>query len=209
MNEPCGRSRTANRYAAFNNGARACALNQKQIFVVDDSDTMREQHWDRVVELVYALGYLAKSADPDSVELFFTSRPTEPKKSSGKGITPLVRLVKEHRRTSPVGVCNMENNLGPILDHVKNSLKSQKRPKFLQRNRRGTNVYILTDAIWEGGTEVRCGVEEPIKSLRRTMIELGKTRATVALQFIQLGDNAVGEARLGYLDDTLGKELNL
>lgn len=181
-----------------------------QIFVVDDSDTMRDQHWDRVIELVKTLGYLVKSADPDGVvELFFTSRPTEPRKSGGKEISSLVRWLKEHPQTSRAGVCNMENRLGPILEHVKSGLKSSKRPKLFQRSRRGTNVYILTDAIWEGGTEVKCGVEEPIKSLRKAMLELGKTRATVALQFIQLGDDTLGEERLAYLDDTLGTELNL
>lgn len=170
---------------------------------------MRDQHWGRVVEVLHALGYLVKSADPDGVELFLTSCPTERKKSGGKEITSLVRSLADHRKTPHVGICNMENSLGPVLEHVKNSLKSQKRPRILQRNRRGTNVYILTDAIWEGGAEVTCGVEEPIKSLRKAMIDMDKTRATVALQFIQFGDNALGEERLRYLDDTLGKELDL
>lgn len=184
-------------------------LNFRQIFVVDDSDTMRDQHWDRVVDVLQALGYLVKSADPDGVELFLTSRPTEPKKSGGREITSLVRSLEDHRKTPHVGICNMENSLGPILEHVKSSLKSQKRPKILQRNRRGTNVYILTDAIWEGGADVKCGVEEPIKNLRKAMIDMSKTRATVSLQFIQFGDDPLGKERLRYLDDTLGKELNL
>lgn len=179
-----------------------------QIFVVDDSNTMRKHHWPQVVEAVQALGYLVKHADPDGVELFFTSRPWKPKKSGGKEITSLVRSLEEHGPKRPEGPCNMESSLGPILDHVKNGLT--KGSMFRQQtNRRGINVYILTDGIWQGGTDIRCGVEEPIKNLSKMMQELGKNRTTVALQFIQLGDDVVGEERLRYLDDTLGNQLDL
>lgn len=170
---------------------------------------MRRQHWDRVVEVVRALGYLVKTADPDGVELFFTSRPTDSKRSGVKETSSLILALNDHSQTPYVGTCNMENSLGPILDLAISSLKSQRRPKFLQRNRRGTNVYILTDAVWEGGSEVQCGVEEPIKNLKKSMTDMGKTRATVALQFIQFGHDALGSQRLRYLDDTLGKEIDL
>lgn len=169
---------------------------------------MRRHHWDQVVKVVHALGYLVKHADPDGVELFFTSRPTKAKKSGAKEITSLVRSLEEHGRKRPEGPCNMENSLGPILDHVKSGLT--KGSMFRQQtSRRGISVYILTDAIWQGGTELRCGVEEPIKNLSRTMQELGKHRTTVALQFIQFGDDLLGEKRLRYLDDTLGSQLDL
>lgn len=183
-------------------------LNHEQIFVVDDSNTMRKHHWHQVVDAVQALGYLVKHADPDGVELFYTSRPTKPKKSGAKEITTLVLSLEEHGRKPPEGPCNMEHSLGPILEHAKNGLTKGSMFRK-QTNRRGVNVYILTDAIWEGGTEVRCGVEEPIKSLSKTMQDLGKNRTSVALQFIQFGDDALGEQRLRYLDDTLGKQLDL
>lgn len=169
---------------------------------------MRKHHWAQVVDAVQALGYLVKHADPDGVELFYTSRPRKAKKSGGKEITSLVRSLEEHGRKPPEGPCNMEHSLGPILEHAKNSLT--KGSLFRQQtNRRDINVYILTDAIWEGGTDVCCGVEEPIKSLSKTMQDLGKNRTSVALQFIQFGDDALGEQRLRYLDDTLGKQLDL
>lgn len=184
-------------------------LRQQQIFVIDDSTSMRTQHWDKVVETVYALGYLVKSADPDGVELFLTSRPSKVKRGAPKEIGSLVRFLREQSQQAQIGNCNMENSLSPILEHVKSGLKNSKIPKLFQRSRRGTNVYILTDAIWEGGTRIQCGVEEPITGLVNTMRALGKTRTTVALQFIQFGDNEVGKQRLQYLDDTLGKELKL
>lgn len=169
---------------------------------------MRKHHWSQVIDAVKALGYLVKHADPDGVELFFTSAPTKPKKSGGREISSIVRWVDEHERTRPGGPCNMESRLGPILEHVKSGLT--KAPRFLQQtNRLGTNVYVLTDAIWEGGPDVQCGVEEPIKDLSRTMQVLGKTRTTVALQFIQFGDDALGKERLRYLDEELGKQLHL
>jgi hypothetical protein len=170
---------------------------------------MRKHHWEDVVRAVKALGYLVKHADPDGVELFFTSRPTKPKKSGAKETNSLVRCVEDQPRASLAGPCNMELSLGTILEHVKHGLKPKGSRFRQQANRRGVNVYILTDAIWEGGTEVKCGVEEPIKGLRNEMEDLRKTRTTVALQFIQFGDDAVGTERLRYLDDTLGEELNL
>lgn len=197
-----------NRYDPLVTEPSGFMLNEGQIFVVDDSDTMRTQHWDKVIEAVLALGYLVKPADPDGMELFLTSDPARCKKS--RDSNGLVRTLEDHQRTSSVGACNMENSLSPIFDHVKNGLKSKKRANFLPRTqRRGTNVYILTDAIWEGGEEVTCGVERPIKNLTTRMRELGKDRTTVALQFIQFGNDALGKERLRYLDDTLGDELDL
>lgn len=170
---------------------------------------MRKHHWDQVVKVVHALGYLVKHADPDGVELFFTSRPTaKAKKSGAKEITSLVQCLKEHGQKHPEGPCNMEYSLGPIVEHVKKALAKGSMLRQ-QKDRRGISVYILTDAIWQGGTEVRCGVEEPIKNLSRKMQELGKNRTTVALQFIQFGDDSLGEQRLRYLDDTLGSQLDL
>ncbi|KAJ0122084.1 hypothetical protein J7T55_002596 [Diaporthe amygdali] len=129
--------------------------NREQIFVVDDSDTMRTHHWDKVIEAVLALGYLVKPADPDGMELFLTSDPAKCKKS--RDSNGLVRTLEDHQRTSFVGACNMENSLSPIFDHVKNGLKN---------------------------------------------------RTTVALQFIQFGNDALGKERLRYLDDTLGEQLD-
>lgn len=169
---------------------------------------MRKNHWNEVIDAVKALGYLVKHADPDGVELFVTSGSAKLKKSGTKEISTVVRSLAQHERTPLGGPCNMESSLGPILEHVKSNLA--KGPGFLQQtNRRGINVYILTDAIWEGGPDVQCGVEEPIKDLSRTMKALGKTRTTVALQFIQFGDDALGKERLRYLDEELGKQLDL
>lgn len=169
---------------------------------------MRRHHWNHVIDTVKALGYLVKHADPNGVELFVTSNPTKPRKSGAKEISTLVRWLEEPERTRPGGPCNMESSLSSILEYVKTGLT--KGSGFLQQmNRRGTSVYILTDAIWEGGTETQCGVEEPIKDLRRVMQSLGKARTTVALQFIQFGSDALGEKRLRYLDDELGKEIDL
>ncbi|KAG8164294.1 hypothetical protein KVR01_006212 [Diaporthe batatas] len=180
---------------------------REQIFVIDDSETMRQNHWDDVIDTVKALGYLVKHADPNGVELFVTSNPTRPRKSGAREISTLVRWLDNPERRYPGGPCNMESSLSSILDHVKSGLK--KGPGFFQQtNRRGTSVYILTDAIWEGGTRKQCGVEDPIKDLVRKMQKLCKTRTTVALQFIQFGDDPLGKQRLQYLDDTLGKILD-
>lgn len=169
---------------------------------------MRKYHWKQVIKAVKALGYLVKHAELDGVDLFFTSSSTKPEKSGIRESTTLVRSLEEHERTPAGGPCNMESSLGPILEHVKSRVTKVSR--FRQQKKcRGINVYILTDAIWEGGTGVQCGVEEPIKDLRRTMQALGKTRAAVFLQFIQFGDDTLGRERLRYLDEELGKQLDL
>ncbi|KAI7774825.1 hypothetical protein LA080_007757 [Diaporthe eres] len=119
---------------------------REQIFVVDDSSTMRRNHWDQVVKVVHALGYLVKHVDPDGVELFFTSRPAKAKKSGAKEITSLVRSLEEHGRKRPEGPCNMENSLGPIWEHVKSSLT--KGSMFRQQtNRHGIMTLWITDTV--------------------------------------------------------------
>lgn len=180
---------------------------------------MRTEHWKDVCETFEALSCLATEADPNSIELFLTSNPTKQEKPSKFNSQSLVQFLSKKSTTEPVGFCNMESSLSTVFEDIKDGLEGTsssssnwKKPTALfskPTRARGVNVYIFTDGVWEGGDKIKCGVEGSITSLIKRMQRFGKDRTYVALQFIQFGNNELGEARLDYLDNELGKELNL
>lgn len=174
---------------------------------------MKEKHWDTVVDTFKALSYLVKKADPNGIDLVLTSKPDTGEKSGRNETKTLVGVLEAEKRQRSIAPCNMEISLAKVLTTVKKKLGvTPSRIKLLGRNNdvKGVNVYIFTDAVWEGGNDEACGVEEPIRDLirfMRTDSRLGRT--SVALQFIQFGDDDLAERRLAYLDDELGRELQL
>lgn len=181
---------------------------------------MRSQHWKDVCDTFEALSYLATEADPNGIELFLASNPTNKEKPSKFNPQKhLVQFLKKQSTNAPVGSCNMESSLSTVFDDIKDGLKGtsnnssswRKRAAFFSKTTRprGVNVYILTNGVWEGGDKIKCGVERPITTLIQQMQRFGKDRTYVALQFIQFGNDDLGKARLDYLDNELGKELNL
>lgn len=170
------------------------------------------EHWNRVVTTTKALAYLVKSADPDGIiELSLTSSPEKPHKTGKNETSSLLTLLEKHGSRSSPGsrACNMEHVLGILLKRVRAAHLLPKETFYKKTvDPRPLNVYILTDAIWEG-REVKCGVDLPIRNLMSFMKEKGLDRTFVALQFIQFGSDELGKKRLQYLDNDLGKELKL
>lgn len=160
---------------------------------------MRKHHWNDVIRTFKALGYLVKSVHPNGIELFLTSMPWKSEGKRKKARKKLISFLEGCANQSDSGNCNMEDSLGRILEQVKSSLSAQ----------RYFNVYIFTDAVWEPSEEIVCGVDVPIRSLVTEMKRLNLMRTHLALQFIRFGDDEIGRNRLRYLDDDLGKELEL
>lgn len=190
-----------------------------QIFIIDDSNTMRAKHWGNVCKTFEALSYMTKAADPNGIELVLTSNPTEPETEAQGRTQKLVRFLNAQNTRDRPGSCNMEDSLSTVFERIKAGLgggaatsSSRKSLTFSLRRStqaRGVNVYIFTDGVWEGGDETKCGVEGPITTLIKQMKSAGKDRTYVALQFIQFGDDRLGEERLDCLDNELGRELAL
>lgn len=126
-----------------------------------------------------ALAYLVKSVDPKGIELVSTPSPHF-NKSGKKKISGLVMKLENQGPSHRAGTCNMESSLSPVFDEVKARLVS--RGSFLSGSRRpvrGANVYIFTDAIWEGGDEVICGVQSSVEISTKLMKDNGKDRTSV------------------------------
>lgn len=55
--------------------------------------------------------------------------------------------------------------------------------------------------VWQATNTVKCGVENPIKNLVKTMDDSRLGRTSVSLQFIRFGEDGLGKERLRYLDN--------
>lgn len=130
-----------------------------------------------------ALAYLGKSGDPNGkIELSLTSSPDKIHKTGKNENSSLSALLEQQRSKSSPGRCNMEHVLGTLLQRVKEDLSPRETLMSFKRAvpARPVNIYILTDAIWEG-REIHCGVDGPIRSLTTFMKKQGLDRTFVAL----------------------------
>lgn len=167
-----------------------------QLIIVDDAESMKD-HLSQIIPVAEAMISLAKNADPDGVELVFTSKPTEVKKKSfftfkSETDNLVEKILARFGKDKLPGSTNMENKLGTIL-------------KRIGRTAKPTSVYVLTDGVWMQSNEPGGGVENPIKTLISTLRRGGQTRDFVTIQFIQFGDSQTGRDRLAWLDDELPK----
>lgn len=173
-----------------------------QIFVIDDSPSMKATHWHDVVRTFKALASLAKKADRNGIDLILTSRPDDARSGRRNKTQDLVDLLNGEGSKVHGDACNMETSLGTVLKRVKDLAGR----KLFGRTPKDVNVYIFTDVLWQVGDDIKCGVENPIRNLTKFMIDNGRDRTSVALQFIQFGDDELGEKRLAYLDDDPDRE---
>lgn len=171
--------------------------NRDQLFVIDDSLSMRE-HKDHLYQTCRALIALAAKVDPDRVEMVFTSNPTNFIKDRPRlfkngpnllrgGPNHMVGKIRSHfEKSTSMNGTNMEAKMGQILTRVGDSMKE-------------TSVYVMTDGVWEPSTLPGGCVEFPIKTLVRRLIESSRDRAFITLQFIRFGHSSVGAEACGIL----------
>jgi hypothetical protein len=152
-----------------------------------------QEHWLQVLKAFEVLAYLVKDADPDRVELYFTNSDLS---SQHKSRPKLLRLLQSVQTKGQGG---MELSLSRILDRC---IRPGLLNPMLGRIKRGSNIYVLTDGIWNGEDETLCGIDEAIMRIAANMT----TRNSIGIQFIQFGDNQIGTRRLQLLDDRLGQK---
>ncbi|KAK6206549.1 hypothetical protein LQW54_007619 [Pestalotiopsis sp. IQ-011] len=167
-----------------------------QLFVIDDAESMK-RHLSSLKSVAEAMISLAKKADPDGVELIFTSKPKEVKRKSfftfKSETDDLVKqIIARFGKDRLPGSTSMENKLGVILDRI-------------DWTGSRTSVYVLTDGVWMDSDDPGGGVENPIKSLVSRLKRHHRMRDAVTIQFIQFGDDQRGSDRLAWLDDELPK----
>ncbi|ETS74006.1 hypothetical protein PFICI_13872 [Pestalotiopsis fici W106-1] len=165
-----------------------------QVFVIDDAEPMKA-HLSDIIHMAGAMISLAKKADPNGVELIFTSAPDDVKKKSRFSFQSETRHLVDRinarfrNKTLPKNT-HMEDRLGTVLERI-------------ARNEKQTSVYVLTDGVWQESDEPGGGVENPIKNLISSLNDGKRNRTAVTIQFIQFGNDAEGRKRLEWLDDEL------
>ncbi|RFN47668.1 serine/threonine protein kinase [Fusarium flagelliforme] len=143
----------------------------------------RDQYRDRVKMAARVIGYVAKPADDDGMEVYSASgtakKPRKCKNSSQ------IEIAVDKMETVE-GKCDM----GACIDHVldKVLVDGQVKP---------TSIYIYTDGAWEPGTNVKRVVYRAIEHLYKR----GQSTRTIMLQFVQFGHDPHGTELLSFLDN--------
>ncbi|KAI9793927.1 MAG: hypothetical protein M1816_007179 [Peltula sp. TS41687] len=184
---------------------RNISANVSQVFLIDDSTSMRD-HWKEVVKLFTTLAYIVKESDPDGLELCFTC-------SAGmhneKHTSRLIDTVKSREPPeSPRRLSNIDVGLNSILGNYRNKLRrtqqsTQQSRSLISRSSkdvRKLTLYAFTDGIWQPESDA----ETPIKYLVNTLDELQMPKEQMGIQFIRFGNDQQGRARLERLDSGLG-----
>lgn len=157
-----------------------------------------EGYWTDVVRAFSALSYLVKHADPDEMEVRLTNDPS------------IVRRQKYRKRLANFlgsvdlgGQCDIGRTLGMVLDNLQaqHNQDTALRAPFSRRKAVGTDIYVLTDGIWQDGGDWLHPIVTVLKSLEKS----GTRKGDLGIQFIRFGHNPEGISRLEDLDDKLEK----
>ncbi|KAI1141158.1 kinase-like domain-containing protein [Hypoxylon sp. FL0543] len=199
--------------------ATQCSLLQEkiqgrdQIFLIDDSASMKTQHRENVLNTFIALSYLAKRIDEDGLDLFFTSHPA--KRHHQRQTTKLLHEVQQHFIRNPSsGTSSMEASMSMVIDYIIGKLPNPHVtltglpgvPRWLKQKPRIT-LIVFTDGQWGNGSAFINGVEKEIARLIRNVKERNLSRTSVTIQFIRFGDDPESISRLNYLDK-FGKDID-
>ncbi|PVH73640.1 hypothetical protein DL98DRAFT_594829 [Cadophora sp. DSE1049] len=173
-----------------------------QAFLIDDSDTMR-QHWEEVEKLFGVLAYLAKTADPDGIDLHFTTSAESHNSKKGFGpfsttsTTKLVGIVHD-RLNNQVGSLDARkkeevNGVQSRINDLASSIDRILRPyaETLQNPKRGhgggnrpLSLYILTDGQWPKDIS-----PERILTTNLSKILEHKDHSQLSIEFVSFGND--------------------
>ncbi|KAL8793424.1 MAG: hypothetical protein Q9195_004010 [Heterodermia aff. obscurata] len=168
------------------------------VFVIDNTSSMIP-HWSDARELLGLLFYLVKRADPDGVDLHFTSPAKHYYRI--KTTTDVLELFDQNKPRAQ-GYCDMSFELSSIVSEYQRTLSNRHAPrsifgKIRSQETRRLSVYTFTDAVWQP----RCDVAPVIRSLVKTLNEENLLKQQAGIQFIRFGDSQEGTKRLDDLDN--------
>ncbi|KIX03656.1 uncharacterized protein Z518_07209 [Rhinocladiella mackenziei CBS 650.93] len=166
------------------------------VFLIDDAASMKS-HWEDVKMIATILGYFLKKYDDDGMDIYFSS---SIKRFKAKTTTQLLNCLSgyELQNSSNVG-----SKLGEIVTEYIDTIEKYHSHKLytLTRSRpKPLNIYVLTDGIWQPGSEA----ETPIRRLASTLSQLNRKQGHVGIQFIFFGEDKEAEERLKRYDSGLG-----
>ncbi|CVK87590.1 uncharacterized protein FMAN_05469 [Fusarium mangiferae] len=170
--------------------------NRRFVFIIDDSETMRDRERE-VLKVLDVLVWLVRKIDHSGPEIRFTSKPDKrfPIERRPRFLLKMDKFINPVREwlggNDAETLCNMKHSFNQIFADA--NVVDPKRP---------TSVVILTDGIWEhGGSLEEKGVEACITKIIRRMEDKGIGDTAFSFQFVSFGNDPVGRRRLKYLDD--------
>ncbi|KAI1778865.1 hypothetical protein F4818DRAFT_437666 [Hypoxylon cercidicola] len=180
-----------------------------QIFLIDDSPSMKTRHREDVFNTFIALSYLAKKIDDNDMDLFFTSEPS--KRHHYRRTAKLLNEVHRSYNNRSGGPSTMEASMSEVIDYIVSKLPNPHYtltgiPGVPQRLivRPRITLFVFTDGQWGNGLATS-GVAREIERLINHVKIRNLARTSVTIQFIRFGDNPEDIQHLKYLDD-FGKE---
>jgi hypothetical protein len=163
------------------------------VIIIDDSESMRKDHWEDMTELLGIIAYMIKSYDKDGLDLYFAQSNA---KHNADTSSKLVGIVEKRKHTEGLGYTDMSVRLEQILGEYASKIQSHKWQYTITR---GLNVYIFTDAIWTP----LCDIVPAIDRIVEILVDNKLPEKQVGLQFISFGGNAEGLKRLRLVDNYL------
>jgi hypothetical protein len=158
------------------------------------------KHWDNVVKVFETLSYMVKEVDPDGFDVWFTG-PSKPMKNC-KNTSGPVQAVEYQKKQ---GTTDINLKLEKIFEGYLDDLKKP-RTGFLgikSKPAKPLSLYVLTDGMWEKN----CSPRQLIETFVQQLVDLGKVKGKVGIQFISFGQDAVGLDHMELLDSGLKVKL--
>lgn len=170
------------------------------LFLVDDTESMQE-HSMQIEVSFQTLAYIAKSIDPNDLELSFVSEPSDIIKSRETSF--LLEKVSEHLRKHTSVKGEIESSLSTLIDEKIMRRLPLSLPLFGQFPAwcKPITIFVFTDGKWGEGVPVGNGLTAPISKLMREMKKRDLNKTHVMFQFLRFGDDERGKEHLDYLDD--------
>lgn len=174
-----------------------------QVFIVDDSPSMRSTDWSTLTSRLSLLAYIVKVADPDGLDLYFSSSSSNPVHS--KKSTDLTDAVIK-RYSERAGSDNLKKVLETVLHAFRESMfgKGGNKGFFAKRipkRKKPMTCYILTDGAW--CSDMNCDIEIVIKDFVDELLRKEAGEKDFGIQFISFGNHREGLQTLEHLDSGL------
>ena len=164
-----------------------------------------DKHKFDVKKVLEVLGYMVKGFNPHGIDMHFTTSTNIVRHC--KSSTALVKacMAIEFKSESDMGT-----KLDALLREYTQLLDGQikKGRGLLDRFKtsgpsHGINLYVLTDGLWQEGTDVSRAVKYMVDQLTKR----GLQKSHMGIQFIRFGADSEAIKMLECLDDGLGFEL--
>lgn len=167
-------------------------------------------HWNEVKNVVKLLGWLLKDNDDDGIELCFTGEPSAPYRAPKQRSSTLQDRLRQRKAKELRSTTDITWRLSNILKGYVVKLERHKNMKpgifrsIVPRRNDDSNVkplmlYVLTDGIWEDGSDPSFVITEAAERLQ----QLDKPSDQVGIQFIRFGDDQESVKKLQRLDSGL------